>query len=94
MTRPRARSTARQVALFALGVLVLLPPVLLVFNRPVLVAGVPLIFLYLFSAWSVLIGLAALIARGLDGDTGEGGASRMGEPAQRSGRGGAESPRA
>jgi len=53
----------RLVALFALGIVLLVPPVLVVFNRTERVLGVPLLYLYLFSAWAVLIALAALIAR-------------------------------
>ena len=53
----------RLVALFLLGVLLLVPPVLVVFNRVERVLGVPLLYLYLFAAWALLIGLAALVAR-------------------------------
>lgn len=50
------------IALFLLGVAVLTPPLLLVFNQPTLVFGIPVLFLYLFVAWSGLIALAAAIA--------------------------------
>ncbi len=60
------RAAERLVALFVLGVVLLLPPVLLVFNRPERVAGIPVLYLYLFIAWALLIGLAAAIV-GRDG---------------------------
>ncbi|MCC7281125.1 MAG: hypothetical protein IT556_02005 [Acetobacteraceae bacterium] len=52
----------RLVALFILGVVLLVPPVLAVFNREDRVLGVPLLYLYLFAAWALLIALAALVA--------------------------------
>jgi hypothetical protein len=48
-------------ALFLLGVLMISPPLLAVFRADVLVAGVPLLFLYLFSAWALLVALLALV---------------------------------
>ena len=62
----RDRTNERLVALFLLGSILLLPPVLLVFNRPVRVLGVPLLHLYIFAAWVALIALAALIVRRID----------------------------
>jgi hypothetical protein len=59
----RERTNELLVALFLLGVVLLLPPVLLVFNRPERIMGVPVLYLYLFAAWAVLIGLVAAIAR-------------------------------
>jgi hypothetical protein len=56
------------IALFLLGVLLLVPPFLLVFNRPVQVLGLPLLYLYLFVAWTGLIVLSAVIARRIDRD--------------------------
>ena len=70
----------RLVALFMLGVLLLVPPVLVVFNRVERVLGVPLLYLYLFAAWALLIGLAALVARRIvpEADTPPGTASADG----------------
>lgn len=67
----------RLVALFLLGVLLLVPPMLVVFNRVERVLGVPLLYLYLFAAWALLIGLAALVARRIvpEADTPQGAAS-------------------
>ena len=51
------------VALFMLGCLLFNYPLIELFDRPVLVAGVPLLYAYLFGAWALLIALAAWIAR-------------------------------
>jgi hypothetical protein len=56
-------------ALFLLGVLLLVPPFLLVFNRPVQVLGLPLLYLYLFAAWAGLIALVAIVVRRIDFDS-------------------------
>ncbi|HEX4893658.1 MAG TPA: hypothetical protein VFV47_10250 [Hyphomicrobiaceae bacterium] len=56
---------ARLVALFLLGCLLILPPVLLLFNHPSRVLGVPLLYLFVFLAWAALIGLAALASRSI-----------------------------
>lgn len=58
------------IALLLLGCVLLLPPVLLVFNRPLLVLGIPPLYLYLFAAWAVMIALAAAIAVRIPGDEG------------------------
>ena len=55
----------RLIALFLLGVVMVLPPVLQVFNQPVRVLGVPVLYLYLFAAWAVLILWTAAVARGI-----------------------------
>ena len=54
------------VALFMLGCLLFNYPMLALFERPVAVLGVPLIYAYLFGAWLLLIALAAWIARRMD----------------------------
>lgn len=41
----------------------LLPPFILVFAAPVLVAGIPLIVVYVFAAWLLIILGAWLVAR-------------------------------
>ncbi|MDF2094442.1 hypothetical protein [Aquibaculum arenosum] len=50
---------------FAMAAL-LLPPLVLVFARPTLVAGIPLIILYIYSVWALAVLSAFLIARHLD----------------------------
>jgi hypothetical protein len=54
------------IALFFLGVLLVTPPVLLVFNHPERILGVPALYLYLFISWAALIALTALLAGRLD----------------------------
>ena len=51
----------RLVAVFLLGVLLFNYPLLALFNRTVQVFGVPLLYAYIFAAWALLIGLAALV---------------------------------
>jgi hypothetical protein len=63
-------------ALFLLGLVLLLPPLLGVFDKPVLVRGIPLLYLYFFVAWGALIGLTALVMEWpADEDDAEGGES-------------------
>ena len=65
----KRRNIERQVALFLLGVIMFVPPLLVVFDRPVRVGGIPVLYLYLFGAWTVLIALTALMSRAFeDGD--------------------------
>jgi hypothetical protein len=49
----------RLIGLFLLGLLMLMPPMLAVFNREGLLLGIPILYLYLFLAWLGLIGLIA-----------------------------------
>ena len=49
--------------LFPLFVALLVWPLLTVANRPVLVAGVPALVLYLFGVWAVLVAVLAWAAR-------------------------------
>ena len=55
------RRGQRLVALFALGVLLFNYPMLALFDQPGMVLGVPTVFAYLFSAWALLIALAAWV---------------------------------
>lgn len=72
MTPQRLRQTAALVPL--LGLALLLPPLIALFTLPLTLGGVPLIVLYLFALWAVLIGAAAWLARRLDdADAGEPG---------------------
>ena len=56
----------RMVALFLLGVLLFNFPFLAVFSVPRLLGGIPILYLYLFAAWSLLIFLAFLIVHRRD----------------------------
>jgi hypothetical protein len=51
----------RLVALFLLGCLLLNFPLLYLFERPATIGGIPLLFLYVFVAWAVLIALLGLV---------------------------------
>ena len=52
----------RFVALCLLGVLLFNYPILALFNVPGTVLGVPVLYVYMFVAWSGLIALMAWIA--------------------------------
>ena len=56
-----ARTGARLVGLFLLGCLLFNYPLVTLFDRPILVAGVPLLYAYLFGAWALVIAAAALV---------------------------------
>ncbi len=57
----------RLAALFLLGCLLLNYPLLDLFALPALVAGIPLIYAYLFFVWALLILLmTAIVERGRD----------------------------
>lgn len=66
MKRTNVRNE-RLVALFLLGLLLFNYPLLAMFNTPRLVAGVPLLYLYLFIGWIGIIAVAAAILRWTEG---------------------------
>lgn len=45
------------------GIVLLFPPFVYIFAAPVLVAGVPLIVVYVFGVWAALILVAFLVSR-------------------------------
>lgn len=53
------------VLLPCVGLLLLMPPFIGLFTRPVTVFGIPLLVLYLFGVWALLIAATALLARRL-----------------------------
>lgn len=59
----RADASQRLVALAVAGALLFGWPLLALFNRPVFVAGLPLVYLYLFGAWALLVALMAWVVR-------------------------------
>jgi hypothetical protein len=59
MLRPR-RTQEFLIALFLLGALLLVPPLLIIFSKPVRVFGIPSLYLYLFAVWTGLIALVAV----------------------------------
>ena len=54
-----SRTREQLIALFVLGIVLLAPPLLIIFNQPTRVLGVPTLYVYLFAVWAVLIGLVA-----------------------------------
>jgi hypothetical protein len=54
----------RLVLVFVLGLVLLNEPVVSLFDRGQRVGGIPLLFLYLFLAWALLIGLMAWVVSG------------------------------
>jgi len=61
-----SRKGPRLIGLFLLGCLLFNYPLLALFNVQGRVFGVPLLYAYLFSAWALLIGLAAYIVERTD----------------------------
>lgn len=61
MTKP-GRFAERSLAIFFLGLLLFNPPLLSIFSSDARVGDVPLLYLYLFVAWGVLIFLVGRIA--------------------------------
>ncbi|HET7752375.1 MAG TPA: hypothetical protein VFK85_00580 [Anaeromyxobacteraceae bacterium] len=66
MKRTNVRNE-RLVALFLLGLLLFNYPILAIFDSPRLVAGIPLLYLYLFLGWIGVIAAAAAILRWTEG---------------------------
>ena len=66
MTRDKINGR-RLVGLFLLGILLFNFPLLTLFNRPVLALGIPVLYLYLFAAWSLIIVLMLIISRSKPG---------------------------
>ena len=62
MTREKINGR-RLVGLFLLGLLLFNYPLLYLFNRPTMVAGIPLLYLYLFGSWTLIILLMLIISR-------------------------------
>ena len=60
MNKPNIK-IERLAVLFVLGCLLFNYPLLALFNRSVLLGGVPLLYVYVFGAWALLIGLLALM---------------------------------
>lgn len=66
MKRTNVRNE-RLVALFLLGLLLFNYPLLAMFNTPRLVAGVPLLYVYLFLGWLGVIAVAGAVLRWTEG---------------------------
>ena len=59
------KTNERYVALIILTALLFNPPIMSIFNSTELILGVPMLFLYLFAAWTLIIGLNAYLAKRL-----------------------------
>jgi hypothetical protein len=57
------RKSERLVALALFGFLLFNYPLLSLFSTEDTVLGVPLLYVYLFASWGLLIGLMALVSR-------------------------------
>lgn len=75
-----------------IAAILFLPPLILIFSYPVIVAGLPLILLYMFGAWAFVIACAYFLAPRLtdverrpDDTNGNGGGTRL-EPPSTGGR--------
>ena len=51
----------RLLALFILGVPALNFPILALFSREGMIAGIPVLYVYIFLCWAMLIGLMAVV---------------------------------
>ncbi len=60
MTR-ESKTNKRLVALFLLGCVLLNYPILALFNLKTQIFGLPLLYVYVFGIWCMLIGLTALV---------------------------------
>ncbi|MBT7954320.1 MAG: hypothetical protein HN731_03965 [Rhodospirillaceae bacterium] len=60
--------TERYGALIILAALLFNPPIMSIFNSTRLIFGVPMLFLYLFVAWALVIGFNAYLAKKLSAE--------------------------
>ena len=60
MSKPNVRGQ-RLAALFLLGNLLFNYPLLSLFNQTGLVLGIPMLYVYVFAAWALLIALLAIV---------------------------------
>ena len=51
------------LALLVFGAVLIVPPILSIFNVPVRILGVPLVVMYLFMVWITLVGVTLLLSR-------------------------------
>jgi membrane protein implicated in regulation of membrane protease activity len=58
------RRRDRLIGLFLLALMLLNPPLLLLFGRGSALFGLPLLYVYLFAAWLAVIAAVAWIAEG------------------------------
>lgn len=59
------KRTTRFIGLFLLGYLLFNHPLIRLFNHPFTVMGIPLLYLYIFGVWVLLIFAVVMIVRNL-----------------------------
>jgi hypothetical protein len=59
--RGRGSRKERLIAAFGLGLLLFMPPLLAVASRDVTIGGIPLLYLWLFGGWALLVGVLILV---------------------------------
>jgi hypothetical protein len=60
------QSSRRLAALFVVGLMALFSPLLSMFNRSGSLMGLPILPLYLFTVWTVLVVVGWVLTRGED----------------------------
>ena len=60
---PENKKSKRLMGVFFLGCVLLNYPLLSLFNRPLILFGIPLLYLYMFAVWASLIVLIFLATR-------------------------------
>ena len=60
---PENKKYKRLVALFLFGLILFNYPILSLLNLDILVSGLPLVYIYIYGIWGLLILLAALATR-------------------------------
>lgn len=74
LVRAEGQLADRALALTVLALLLLTPPILTIFDVPVLVFGIPLLHIYCYSVWLLAIVAGAWLATRLNaGQGGSGG---------------------
>ncbi len=82
LVRTGGRLADRAFVLPVVAFLLLTPPILAIFNAPVLVFGIPLLHVYCFAVWLIAIAAGGWLAQFMVAD-GEAAGSEA-EPAERS----------
>lgn len=59
--RPAGTTGQRLAAIFTMGCVLLNYPILSLFSRRADLAGIPLLYVYVFAVWVLLVGLLALV---------------------------------
>ena len=57
--------TDASILILCLGIVLLLPPITFIFDKPTVLFGVPLVVLYMFGVWFALVLASCMISRHL-----------------------------